>query len=147
MTEQQQNIYIRPIAKRNGLTITLVSSLLLVLVAVIIALLPHVPVLVGYFLVATCLIGMVIGIFKIKEPDYSFIFSEDSLLYQHSRGTLELEWNNIQRVDIVRIQHGIDQIELPYIGISLKQIKPVLDSISLRLASHIISDQRSLQIG
>ncbi|MBE8168702.1 MAG: DUF2982 domain-containing protein [Shewanella sp.] len=99
--------------------------------------------LIFFTLGAVCLI---LGIAQLIEPQISFMFSENSFTYFHRRGQVEINWENIQRFDVLRINNGLAMVELPYIGIKLRSINPVLDSISPRLATGLLTEQRSLMI-
>ncbi|MCF1459371.1 MAG: DUF2982 domain-containing protein [Shewanella sp.] len=89
-------------------------------------------------------IALILGVSKLAEPEVSFELSADELLFLHRKGQLSVGWDNIQRLDVVRVTQGMEMAELPYIGVKLKQLNPVLDAISPRLATGIVSEQRPL---
>ncbi len=66
------------------------------------------------------------------------------LRLEHRWGRFELPWSAIGRIDNVRL--GIDHgyLSLPYVGIQLRQPELLLDSLSLRLASRWLIEQRDL---
>lgn len=137
-------IYIRAQTKRNGFTTMLLGLTGVVLSAAWLAWLPPVMKLAGIFLVSASLVVILIGWFKVREPAYSLSLSREKLQYQHRKGQWQVAWQNIQRVDIPRVRQGLEQQELAMVGIRLKHYEPVLDSISPRLASNILMQQRAL---
>jgi len=89
-------------------------------------------------------LSAVLGISKLMEPEVSVELNQEGFFYHHRRGSLFIGWENVQRFDIPKGVDGIDIIELPFIGIKLKQINPVLDIIPGRLATGLLTEQRPL---
>lgn len=85
-----------------------------------------------------------LGVAKLVEPPISLMISPREIRYEHRRGTWHIDWDNLIRFDIPRVHRGTELEELPYIGFRLKDIEPVLDTISPRLAVHLVSEQRHL---
>ena len=140
MTEQ---IKIKALSKRNGLTILLLSlgGMFTLFLSQSLFALP-----LFYFLVSLCIAGCLIGIFKVHEPEYSFTLSRKGIVYHHSRGNWYIEWQDIQRFDVLKINTGFEQQLLPYIGIRLKTSEAWLTHISPRLASFLLSEQKELLV-
>lgn len=138
-----QVLYIRPLNKRNGITLTFAGALLLGLSFLLFVGLAQgfAPGLVCFTLGA---IALVLGVSKLVEPDISFEISSEGVLFCHRKGQLAFSWDNVQRMDIPKVTQGLDLTELPYVGVKLKQINPVLDEISPRLATGLVSEQRPL---
>ncbi|MBO1273502.1 DUF2982 domain-containing protein [Shewanella sp. 4t3-1-2LB] len=138
-------VEIRTLSKRNALTLTLTGSVLLLV---------GLCLFVGWrelFVIAfMCFFGgaiaLVLGVAKQVEPEVVLRLDAQGLVFFHRRGQLQVEWQNIQRLDLLRVQRGIDWLTLPYLGIKLKVINPVLDGISPRLATGLLAEQRSLMI-
>ncbi len=136
-------IQIRSLTKRNALTLTFLGMLGLFLGF-------------GMFLSSSGLfapgmlcfalgaISAVLGISKLIEPEISVELNQEGLFYHHRRGSLFIGWDNVQRFDTPKGVDGIEMIELPFIGIKLKQINPVLDIIPGRLATGLLTEQRPL---
>ncbi|MGB0894430.1 MAG: DUF2982 domain-containing protein [Parashewanella sp.] len=101
---------------------------------------------IGLILFTLGAISLILGIAKIIEPEVTFEFTENGFVYFHRRGKVTLTWDNIQRIDIPRVISGIEQVELPYVGIKLKRINAMLDTISPRLATGLLTEQRSLMM-
>lgn len=137
-------ILIRATAKRNGLTSMLVGAVGLLFASALLYILPSHFYLIGIFLCSAALVAMLIGWFKIREPAYSFELSKEQIHYYHRYGRWQLGWDNIQRVDTPKLQAGLEQRTLSMIGIRLKDYEPLLDAISLRLASNMLLEQRPL---
>lgn len=85
-----------------------------------------------------------IGIIKILEPNTSFILSKQSILYQHKYGKWLLPWSAIANVCRISEIVGIEKLPLPYVGIRLNEIDSLIATISPRLASRLIHEQRPL---
>ncbi|NRB22195.1 DUF2982 domain-containing protein [Shewanella sp.] len=129
--------------KRNSRTLTLVGAILL-------------TISIGLFLSSTAMfapgmlcfslgaISIVLGVSKILEPEISLELNQQGLKYHHRRGSIFIEWDNVQRIDIPRGLDGFEPIQLPYIGFKLKRINPVLDMIPGRLATGLLTEQRPL---
>ncbi|MCL1078194.1 DUF2982 domain-containing protein [Parashewanella spongiae] len=91
-------------------------------------------------------VSLILGAAQLLEPSISFTLSTNGFTYFHRRGLVDIDWKNIQRIDVLRVANGLEMIELPYIGVKLKRINPILDSISPRLATGLLTEQRSLMI-
>jgi len=142
---------IRPIAKRNGVTITIVAGLFIF--SSVIALLTtstnsdyylYFPLLAAMLILGICL--LIIGVVKINDVYYRFSLTNEGIHYFTSRGGFTVLWQDIQRIDIPRINDGLDLKELPYIGIRLNQREHLINSASLPTLSHMLLEQRALII-
>lgn len=140
-----KQINIKALSKRNGLTVTLASMSVFALVVLVsgIDLLGKLP---TYFLVVLSLAGVFVGLMKLREPEYSIVLNEEGIKYQHARGSWQVLWQDIQRVDVPTIDHGLDKKSLPYVALRLKSQRHLLDQISPRLASYLVTEQRELAI-
>lgn len=145
MATEYESLTIRPISKRNGLTLTLAGSLGLVIGFIIFLTVPSLFSL-GLICFSLGAVGLILGLAKVYEPETTLALSERGLIYYHRRGKVEIDWGNIQRVDIPRVSQGLETIELSYLGIKLKQLNPILDNISLRLATGLLTEQRPLLV-
>ncbi|MBB1270656.1 DUF2982 domain-containing protein [Shewanella sp. SR44-3] len=134
---------IKPYSKRNGLTLTFVGwvSALLGLAFVLSMSQLFAAGIVFIGIGMTCL---VLGIAKLYEPEVSLRLTPSGLDYYHRRGRLHIDWDNIHRLDSARVSQNLDLIELPYIGFKLNKINPLLDCISPRLATGLLTEQRPL---
>ncbi|MBN7823862.1 DUF2982 domain-containing protein [Bowmanella dokdonensis] len=140
----QDLIQIRAGAKRNGFSLCFFGIIGLLLSSAWLAWMPEWLRLAGIFLVSASLVTILIGWFKVREPVFSLELTRRQLLYRHRYGSWQLGWDNIQRIDIPRVQSGLDHIEMELVGIRIKDYGPLLDSISVRLASNILMQQRPL---
>ncbi len=138
-----QPVVIKASAKRNGKTFTLVGGVLLAIALTIFVFSKFL-----FELGMVCFIlGMtlfVLGIAKLLQPEISVELRQQGIIYHHHRGSIYLEWDNIQRCDQPRSIQNIDGAELPYIGVKLKQLVPLIDDIPPRLAIGLLSEQRPL---
>ncbi|WP_428637075.1 DUF2982 domain-containing protein [Shewanella sp.] len=140
---EQEAVVIRAMTKRNARTFTLVGIIALACALVM-------------FIVSKALMGpgmvcfifgmifTVLGAAKWLQPDVSIELRPRGLVYHHHRGTIYMEWQNIQRVDIPRSIQSFDSHDLPYIGVRLKSLWPLIDDIPPRLATGLLSEQRPL---
>ncbi|PKH06860.1 DUF2982 domain-containing protein [Moritella sp. Urea-trap-13] len=138
---------IRPIAKRNGVTFTIVASLFIF--SSVIALLSssnnnsiYFPLFAGSLIIGIVL--LIVGIVKINDVDYRFSLTNEGIHYFTSRGGFTILWQDIQRIDIPKINDGLELKDLPYIGIRLNQREHLINSASLATLSHMLLEQRAL---
>lgn len=140
---QSKQVEVRSSVKRNSITLTFVGlvGIVLGLVLFLSSSVLFAPALCAF---ALGIIATVLGVSKQMEPEVSITLSPDGLSYHHRRGSLFIEWENVQRFDIPKSLDGLETIELPFIGIRLKKINPVLDVIPGRLATGLLTEQRPL---
>ena len=136
---------LRSTSKHNALTLTVVgASALIIAIALFVGVRSLFAVALVLFILGV--IALVIGIAKQYEPPVAMTLSDSGLRFHHRRGELFIEWRNIQRLDFPRVQRGLDLIDLPYVGVKLNAINPILDNISPRLATGLLSEQRPLMM-
>lgn len=138
-------VKIKAISKRNGLSVTIagVTLLAIVILGSGTGLFAKIPTYVG---VSLSLAAIFVGVIKLKEPDYSLMMDDLGVTYQHARGHWQIPWSDIQRIDVPTISHGLTQKQLPYVAFRLKSQLRLLDNISPRLASYLVTEQRELVI-
>ncbi len=136
-------IVIKAITKRNGKTFTLAGCMTL-FVALVIFLFAKTLFGLGMVCFIFGMIFFVLGIAKLLQPENSIELRELGLIYHHLRGSIYLEWSNIQRIDQPLSIQSLDSHELPYIGVKLKALAPLIDDIPPRLATGLLSEQRPL---
>lgn len=141
---QDDVIRIKAIGKRNGLTTFLMGVGVCAVAILLLAFLPQSLYLVGVFALSASIVTMLIGWFKVREPDYSIELTKSHMRYCHRFGHWQVEWRNIQRVDVPRVALGMEQQDLGMIGIKLKSYDGLLTSISPRLATNLLLEQRPL---
>lgn len=145
MALESDVVSVRPLSKRNGLTLSLVGGSALLLGLGLFVLFPELFA-VGLVFFSLGAIALILGLAKVYEPETTLSLDEQGLSYFHRRGKVLINWDNIQRVDIPQVTQGLDTTELSYIGIKLKQLNPILDNISLRLAAGLLTEQRPLLV-
>ncbi|MGX9462939.1 DUF2982 domain-containing protein [Shewanella sp. A14] len=143
MAMRDDQMLISPYAKRNGITLTLVGAVCLLVSLIIFIAFKHLFAL-GMMCFALGAVGLILGVAKINQPAVSFKLNAEGLAFFHRRGQVFIAWHNIQRLDNVRVYQNMELIELPYIGVKLKHINPILDCISPRLATGLLTEQRPL---
>ncbi|MCL1073808.1 DUF2982 domain-containing protein [Shewanella dokdonensis] len=138
-----ESVAIRTLGKRNALTLTIVGALF-----VLLGLCLFVSWRESFIVALVCFsagaVALVLGIAKQIEPEVILRLDAQGMVFFHRRGQLQVSWQNIQRLDLLRVQRGVDWLTLPYLGIKLKAINPVLDTISPRLATGLLAEQRAL---
>lgn len=144
MSGNDDSITIRAASKRNGITTTLIGAGLMLVAFVVMTLLPDILFLPGVFVASAGIVGLVMGWFKIREPNYSLEITPQGIRYIHRNGEWWLDWENVQRIDAPRVTRGIELRDLEMVGFRLKDVEPVVDSISPRLATNILMEQRPL---
>ena len=137
-------IHIRAQSKRNGLTVSLIGLGALLVSIVIMAIIPEAFRLVGIFFLSASFVTILVGWFKIREPEHSIALSREEIVYSHRHGQWQLSWKNLQRVDTPMVDKGLSKEPLQLVGFRMKDYKPLLESISPRLASNILIEQRPL---
>lgn len=142
--DKSDEILIRASSANNGFTTSLIGIALLLFGTTGSVLLPEVFFLAAILIMAAGIVAVVMGFFKLKEPKYSLSISRESLTYFHRRGQWKVNWDNIQRFDIPRVQKGLSHVELEMVGIRLKDAEQVLGEISPRLITHLLMEQRPL---
>ncbi|MBR9726843.1 DUF2982 domain-containing protein [Shewanella intestini] len=140
---ESASLSITPYSKRNAITFTVVGA-----VATIIGLVLFIT-LQSAFAIALCLfsggvVGVLLGCAKLKQPAVSLLITTTELSLFHQRGHIIVARDNIQRVDLVRVNQNQQMVELPFIGIKIKQLAPILETMSPRLATGLLTEQRPL---
>lgn len=144
MSSTNDTILIKSTAKRNGLTTLIIGAVALLISSSLLVLLPDWLFLVGIFMVSGSIVTLLIGWFKVREPEHSLSMDREQISYQHRYGQWRIAWEDIQRIDCPRIQQGLNHTTLDVVGIKLKHYDAFITAISPRLASHLIMEQRPL---
>ncbi len=140
----QDIIQIKSQAKRNVIVTLLVSILVICLGNLCLIMLPAQYYLIGIFLISLSLVGFILAWVKIREPEFSFFLTRHAIQYRHRFGIWQLDWHNIQRVDIPTINQAGHVKKLDMIGIKIKDYSDFLETVSPRLMSNILMEQRPL---
>ncbi len=137
-------IFIRAASKSNGITTVVFGVVGLVIAALWLAFLPDWLFLAGIFVTSAALVCLLVGYFKIREPDFSLEIAQDFITYRHRLGSWRIHWEDLQRADCPKVRHGLDHVPLETIGFRLKSYTDFLNTISPRLATHLLMEQRPL---
>jgi hypothetical protein len=138
------SIFIKAASKSNGITSVVFGCVGLVIAALWLTFLPEWLFLAGIFITSAALVCLLIGYFKIREPNYSLEIARDFITYQHRLGSWRIQWDNLQRVDCPRVRHGLEHVPLEAVGFKIKNYTDFLTTISPRLATHLLMEQRPL---
>lgn len=142
--ESEERILIRAGAKRNGLTTFLGGCVAMLVAIVLLTWLPKSLYLIGVFTLSGSIVTLLIGWFKMREPEHSIELTKTHIMYRHRHGQWQVNWDNVQRIDVPKVQDGLDIKSLGMVGIKLKDYAPLLTSISPRLATNLLLEQRPL---
>jgi hypothetical protein len=140
----QDIIEIRSQAKRNVIVSLLIGIAGLCLASITFSVLPKSLYLIGIFLTSASLVALLIAWVKYREPQFSFLLSRTSILYKHRHGQWQLDWSNIQRVDVPKVNHGLELIPLDMVAIKIKDYSVFLKAVSPRLMTNTLMEQRPL---
>jgi hypothetical protein len=140
----QDCIEIRRATKSNVLTTALCGMVGLFIASQMLIWLPSTWALLGILLVSLSLVALLVAYYKYREPTHSFLLSRQTIQYQHKHGQWRIDWQNVQRIDVPRVSQGLGQQDLSMVGIKLKSYGPFLASISPRLMTNILMEQRPL---
>ena len=140
----QDIIEIRSQAKRNVIISLLIGLFGLCLASITFSVLPKSLYLIGIFLSSASLVALLIAWVKYREPQFSFFLSRTSILYKHRHGQWQLDWRNIQRIDVPKVTHGVELIALDMVAIKIKDYSVFLNLVSPRLMTNILMEQRPL---
>ena len=140
----QKIIEIRSHAKRNVIVSVLIGLMGLCLASIAFSVLPKSLYLIGIFLTSASLVALLIAWVKYREPQFSFLLSKESILYKHRHGQWQLDWSNIQRIDVPRVSRGADYKPLEMVAIKIKDYSVFIEKVSPRLMTNILMEQRPL---
>jgi len=142
----EEEITIKPKSKNNGLFL-ICLGVILIFVSMFINLLYWDEYKIQLMLLfLTCSIVLLTGFLKYSEPEISYKLTRQQLYFHHRNGNWELKWESIVRFGQPSANTIFERIDLPYIGIKLKDIAFIADNISPRLANKLIHEQRELLI-
>lgn len=137
-------ILIRAQAKSGGLTSIVIGACGLLLGWILIAWFPEMLRLMGIFVLSAGIAAMLLGWFKLREPEYSLALTRTQIRYQHRFGQWLLDWSNISRVDVPKIYRHLEHQPLAMVGIRIVDYDIFLSAISPRLMNNILTEQRAL---
>jgi hypothetical protein len=140
----QELIQIRAASKRNVLVSLLLGIFGLFVSFTLVTLFPEKFRLLSVFLTGASLVALLIAWSKFREPAFSVELSKEYIRYQHRHGYWLLDWSNVQRIDVPKVQKGLQHKNLGMVGIRVKNYDPLLENISPRLMSNILMEQRPL---
>jgi hypothetical protein len=140
----EASIYIKAASKSNGITSLVIGVVGLIIAVLWLSFMPDWLFLAGIFITSAALVCLLVGYFKLREPDYSLEIAKDYITYQHRLGSWRIHWDNLQRADCPRVRHGLEHVPLETVGFKLKSYTDFLHTISPRLATHLLMEQRPL---
>lgn len=142
--ENIQPILVKAASKSNGITSMVIGSVGLLLSVIWFMVTPDWLFLAGIFLTSASLVTMLVGWFKVREPAYSLQISPSEIGYQHRLGVWSIGFENLQRAGCPRVRQGLDHVDIEAVGFKIKSYEPFFESISPRLITHLLMEQRPL---
>lgn len=137
-------IFVRATSKSNGITALVLGGVGLCISAIWLNVFPEWLFLAGIFLTSASIVSLLIGWFKIREPQFSIEISPEEIRYHHRLGNWLLTWDNVLRIGCPRVQQGLEHVDLEAVGIRIKDYGAFLNQVSPRLATHLLMEQRPL---
>ncbi|MEI4550374.1 DUF2982 domain-containing protein [Pseudoalteromonas spongiae] len=130
-------------AHKHGGEFLVAGSIVLVLVLLFVKLKPEPISIFDVAVVIGALFAMFIGYFKLSEPRYNLVLSNNGLVFYHRYGKVRISRDNIAEVGQVSIANDEQFIELSCLGLRLKSIAPLIKRMPPRLALKLIMEQRN----
>jgi len=87
-----------------------------------------------------------ISILKYFEPQYCLGLTDDKLFYYHRQGKWSISWSNIQLVHHPKGNSDLEERNINFIGIKLRSYDCDTNTITPRLANHLLHEQNNLLI-
>ena len=137
-------ILIRAQAKSGGLTCMMIGAAGLLLGTILLAWFPEMLRLMGIFVLSGGFTALLLGWFKLREPEHSMALTRTEIRYQHRFGQWVLGWNNISRIDVPKVYRHLQHQPLSMVGIRIVDYDLFLSAISPRLMNNILTEQRAL---
>jgi hypothetical protein len=144
MNKNVPSIFIKPQSNHNALFLILLAIILFMLTLAMSQHYWRQFHLVLTFIYLAELVVFITGLAKYFQPKFSLTLTPSYIKYQHRFGQWQLNWQDIQRISLMNETLGINQLQLPFIGIRLTTITALAASISPRLANRLIHEQRPL---
>jgi hypothetical protein len=140
----QNIIEIKSQVKRNVIVSLLFGLVGLCLAMIAFSVLPKSLYLIGIFLTSASLVALMIAWVKYREPEFSFLLSKSSIVYKHRHGQWQLDWHNIQRIDVPKVTYQLEHKPLDMVAIKIKDYSVFLKQVSPRLMTNVLLEQRPL---
>ena len=145
-SNQSDVITVRPIAKSNRLTSIVLAACLLISACLVATFLPPESLPIAAILLVFSILVTIIAAAKCWAPTHSFLLTKQQISHYQSKGSWQLCWQHVERIDQPRVQEGLALVPLPYLGFRLSEqgYDQLLTSISPRLAGTLLVQQRAL---
>ncbi len=136
-----EELKIRPIARRNHISFVLFGAALIILSLIAQVFAIKLP---AFIMLIAGLLALILGLLKWREPEFSFTFTPHHFIWHHHRGDIEIDWFNVYDLISIKVDKGLEQHELHYLGLKLKDFTPLTKTIPLRVAKSLYHEYRSL---
>ncbi|MBE0363166.1 hypothetical protein PULV_a0807 [Pseudoalteromonas ulvae UL12] len=133
---------IRATTNQHGFETLLVSAIGLFILMLTIQLKPGSILLAEIFLVSACLVGLLVGYFKLAEPRFSLIFYPEALIFIHKYGSWQVSRKNIAQVGVPSLTQDFESKMLSCVAIRLCEYGHFLNELAPRLSGKILIEQR-----
>lgn len=135
-----EKIQIRSPATTGGARLILISAALLLLFLLFSVLLAERITFIHGILFMLCLLGVFTGWAKLAEPLYFLECDEQGVRYHHRYGSWLLPWQGF----LYSAVPALGEKQVGYIGFRVTDYDAFLESLPLRLAVRIMTEQQSL---
>ncbi len=137
---------IKPIARKYGLDFLLAGGIALVVVSLFLKVKAGPITLLDIVIIGICFMLLLLGWLKLQEPEYSLLISIRGLIYHHRYGHLKLVREVIDEIGPATMTRENVINELPYVGIRVKAVEHIMDSMPVRLMLKLMMEQRPLLV-
>lgn len=134
-------VKVRSTVSRGGAVIVLTSTALLIALALGLFFLPHLELWYA-LLMLTAVMGIVIGWARLAEPVFFLQYDQEGVRYQHRHGSWLLPWSALLYSGVP----NLNEQPMAYIGFRVMNYEPFLQTLPLRLAVRIMTEQRALYL-
>lgn len=140
----RESQHIQPMSRQHGLALTTAGLVLMPVLLAVGYWLDGRAQLVIVFLFLAAMVAALLGVLKLREPEFSFTLSAANLHFHHKVGGWSLRWSNIMRIDQPTLNRGFEMVDLPYVGLRIRDYDEFLPLMTARLAVHLLTEQRPL---
>lgn len=133
------SVQVRSAVSRGGGAIVLASTVLLIVLALGLFFLPQLELWYALLMLGA-IMGIVIGWARLAEPVFFLQYDQHGVRYQHRHGSWSLPWSSLLYSGVP----NLNEQPMAYIGFRLTAYEPFLQTLPLRLAVRIMTEQRAL---
>lgn len=134
-------VQVRSAVSRGGAAMIICSTMLLVVLALGLFFLPQLELWYALLMLGAVM-GIVVGWARLAEPVFFLQYDQHGIRYQHRLGSWMLPWSCLFYSGVP----SLNEQPIAYIGFRLTSYEPFLQTLPLRLAVRIMTEQRALYL-